>query len=125
MLDANLAKFGRIRVIYHKSIEQTLVVLPAVTAVLISAAEQLPADEGVKVDFKLGLGDPPPCNVGFIPPTLIRSPGDQTLRDLPKDLYCKVPQSSSVVVRGARNYTCQEFPGKRAPTIDLCRDKQG
>ena len=125
MLAANLANFGRIGVIYHKSIEQTLVVLPAVTAVLISAAEQLPADEGVKVDFKLGLGDPPPCNVGFIPPTLIRSPGDQTLRDLPKDLYCKVPQSSSVVVRGARNYPCQEFPGKRAPTIALCRDPQG
>lgn len=125
MLAANLANFGRIGVIYHKSIEQTLVVLPAVTAVLISAAEQLPADEGVKVDFKLGLGDPPPCNVGFIPPTEIRSPGDQTLRDLPKDMYCKVPQNSSAVVRGARNYPCQEFPGKRAPTVALCRDPAG
>lgn len=125
VLAANLANFGRIGVIYRKSIEQTLVVLPAVTAVLISAAEQLPADEGAKVDFKLGLGDPPPCNVGFIPPPDIRSPGDQTLRDLPKDMYCKVPQNSASVVRGARNYPCQEFPGKRAPTVALCRDPAG
>ncbi len=29
------------------------------------------------------------------------------------------------VVRGARNYPCQEFPGKRAPTIQLCRDPDG
>ncbi|MGV0781419.1 MCE family protein [Mycolicibacterium sp. XJ775] len=125
MLAANLANFGRIGVIYHKSIEQTLVVLPAVTAVLISVAQQLPADEGVKVDFKLGLGDPPPCNVGFIRPPQIRSPGDQTLRDLPTDMYCKVPQNSSSVVRGARNYPCQEVPGKRAPTVALCRDPAG
>ena len=125
MLAANLANFGRIGVIYHKSIEHTLVVLPAVTAVLISAAEQLPADEGAKVDFKLGLGDPPPCNVGFVPPTQIRSPGDQTLRELPPDMYCKVPHNSSSVVRGARNYPCQEFPGKRAPTVALCRDPAG
>ncbi len=125
VLAANLANFGRIGVIYNKSIEQVLVVLPAVTAVLINAAEQLPADEGVKVDFKLALGDTPPCNVGFIPPSMIRSPGDETLRDLPPDMYCKVPFSSSSVVRGARNYPCQEFPGKRAPTVELCRDSQG
>lgn len=125
MLAANLANFGRIGVIYHRSIEQTLVVLPAVTAVLISSAEQFPPDEGTKVDFKLGLDDPPPCNVGFIPPTQIRSPGDQTLREIPDDMYCKVPQSSSLVVRGARNYPCQEFPGKRAPTVALCRDPAG
>ncbi|GFG71442.1 MCE family protein [Mycolicibacter senuensis] len=125
MLAANLANLGRVGVIYNKSLEQTLVVLPAVTAVLISAAEQLPADEGVKVDFKLSLGDPPPCNVGFIPPPQIRSPGDQTLRELPTAMYCKAPQNSSSVVRGARNYPCQEFPGKRAPTVELCRDPAG
>lgn len=125
MLAANLANFGRIGVIYRKSLEQTPVVLPAVTAALITAAEQVPPDEGVKVDFKLGLDDPPPCNVGFIPPSQIRSPGDQTLRDIPDDMYCKVPQSSPLVVRGARNYPCQEFPGKRAPTVALCRDPIG
>ena len=29
------------------------------------------------------------------------------------------------MVRGARNYPCQEFPGKRAPTVQLCRDPKG
>ena len=28
-------------------------------------------------------------------------------------------------MRGARNYPCQEFPGKRAPTVQLCRDPRG
>ncbi len=56
---------------------------------------------------------------------MIRSPADETLRDLPKDLYCKVPQNDPSNVRGARNYPCQEFPGKRAPTVALCRDPKG
>ena len=61
MLAANLANFGRIGVIYHKSIEQALVVLPALTAGLITVADAYPTDEGAKMDFKLNLGDPPPC----------------------------------------------------------------
>ena len=85
----------------------------------------MPADEGGKLDFKVDLGDPPPCSTGFIPPPLIRSPADTTLRDLPTDLYCKTAQNDPSVVRGARNYPCQEFPGKRAPTIQLCRDPRG
>jgi phospholipid/cholesterol/gamma-HCH transport system substrate-binding protein len=125
MLAANLANFGRIGVIYHKSIEQALVIFPALMAALITVGGGLPADEGGKLDFKVDLGDPPPCSTGFIPPPLIRSPADTTLRDLPTDLYCKTAQNDPSVVRGARNYPCQEFPGKRAPTIQLCRDPVG
>ncbi|MDT5340450.1 MAG: phospholipid/cholesterol/gamma-HCH transport system substrate-binding protein [Mycobacterium sp.] len=125
MLAANLANLGRIGVIYRKSIEQTLVIFPALMAALNTVGGGLPADEGAKLDFKVDLGDPPPCSTGFIPPPLIRSPGDTTLRDLPTDLYCKTAQSDPAVVRGARNYPCQEFPGKRAPTIQLCRDPRG
>ena len=125
MLAANLANFGRIGVIYHKSIEQALVIFPALMAALITVGGGLPADEGGKLDFKVDLGDPPPCSTGFIPPPLIRSPADTTLRDLPTDLYCKTAQNDPAVVRGARNYPCQEFPGKRAPTIQLCRDPVG
>src|SRR6185437_8907798 len=83
------------------------------------------ADEGGKLDFKVDLQDPPPCSTGFIPPTEIRSPADTTLRELPTDLYCKTAQNDPAVVRGARNYPCQEFPGKRAPTVQLCRDPKG
>ena len=125
VLAANLANFGRIGVIYNKSLEQGLVIFPALLAALITVAGGVPVDEGGKLDFKIHLQDPPGCSVGFIPPPLIRSPADTTLRELPPDLYCKVPHSDPSVVRGARNYPCQEFPGKRAPTIQLCRDPRG
>ena len=125
MLAANLANFGRIGVIYNRSIEQILVVFPAVEASLVTIAGQLPVEEGGKQDFKISINDPPPCNTGFLPPQFIRSPEDTTLRDLPTDMYCKVAQNDPMVVRGARNYPCQEFPGKRAPTVQLCRDPRG
>ena len=64
MLAANLANFGRIGVIYRKSIEQALVIFPALMAALITVGGSLPADEGGKLDFKLDLGDPPPCSTG-------------------------------------------------------------
>ncbi|BAX94595.1 virulence factor Mce family protein [Mycobacterium shigaense] len=124
-LAASLANLGRVGVIYHKSIEQLLVVLPALFAAIITMAGGPPLDEGGKLDFKLDLNDPPPCAVGFLPPPMMRTPADETVRELPKDLYCKVAQNDPSTVRGARNYPCQEFPGKRAPTIQLCRDPKG
>ncbi|ORX03123.1 virulence factor Mce family protein [Mycolicibacillus trivialis] len=124
-LAANLANLGRIGVIYHKSIEQALVIFPALIAALITVAGGVPPDEGGKLDFKVSLGDPPPCLVGFVPFTEIRSPADETLRELPDDLYCKTAQNDPAVVRGARNYPCMEVPGKRAPTVQLCRDPEG
>lgn len=125
VLAANLANFGRIGVIYRKSLEHSLVVFPALMAALLTVGGGLPADEGGKLDFKIDLQDPPPCLTGFVPASEMRSPADETLRELPKDLYCKTPQNDPAVVRGARNYPCQEFPGKRAPTIQLCRDPRG
>jgi phospholipid/cholesterol/gamma-HCH transport system substrate-binding protein len=124
MLAANLANLGRVGVIYHKSIEQLLVVLPALFAAIITAANGAPQDEGAKLDFKIDI-DPPPCTTGFIPPPLVRTPADETLREIPTDMYCKTAQSDPSAVRGARNYPCQEFPGKRAPTVALCRDPKG
>ncbi|QNJ90081.1 MCE family protein [Mycolicibacterium fluoranthenivorans] len=125
VLAANLANLGRIGVIYHKSIEQVLVIFPPLTAALLAMAQQNPIDEGAKADFKFNLGDPPPCLTGFLPPSMVRSPADETLRDLPTDLYCKVPFNDPSNVRGARNFPCQEHPGKRAPTVALCRDPRG
>jgi phospholipid/cholesterol/gamma-HCH transport system substrate-binding protein len=124
LLAANLANLGRVGVIYHKSIEQLLVVLPALFAAIITSANGEPQDEGAKLDFKINI-DPPPCNTGFIPPTMIRTPADETLREIPTDMYCKTAHNDPSTVRGARNYPCQEFPGKRAPTVALCRDPKG
>ncbi|MBS9534468.1 MCE family protein [Mycobacterium sp. M1] len=125
VLAASMANFGRVGVIYRKSIEQALVVFPALIAALLTVAGGVPIDEGVKLDFKVDLHDPPPCSVGFVPFTEIRSPADETVRELPKGLYCKAAQNDPTAVRGARNYPCMEYPGKRAPTIQLCRDPQG
>ena len=79
VLAANLANFGRVGVIYHKSIEQALVIFPALQASLMTIGGQLPADEGGKQDFKISINDPPPCTTGFLPPTDIRTPGDTTI----------------------------------------------
>ena len=98
--------------------------LPALFAAITTAAGGAPQDEGAKLDFKINI-DPPPCNTGFVPPPMIRTPADETLRELPTDLYCKTAQNDPSTVRGARNYPCQEFPGKRAPTVALCRDPRG
>lgn len=124
-LAASLANLGRTGVIYHKSIEQLLVVFPALFAAIITSAGGVPQDEGAKLDFKIDLHDPPPCMTGFLPPPLVRSPADESVREIPRDMYCKTAQNDPSTVRGARNYPCQEFPGKRAPTVQLCRDPRG
>lgn len=124
-LAASLANLGRVGVIYHKSIEQLLVVFPALFAAIITWAGGVPQDEGAKLDFKIDLHDPPPCMTGFLPPPLVRSPADESVREIPRDMYCKTAQNDPSTVRGARNYPCQEFPGKRAPTVQLCRDPRG
>ena len=109
-LAASLANLGRVGVIYHKSIEQLLVVLPALFAAITTAAGGAPQDEGAKLDFKLDLNDPPPCAVGFLPPPLMRTPADETVRELPRDMYCKVAQNDPSTVRGARNYPVPGVP---------------
>ncbi|GAB7143626.1 virulence factor Mce family protein [Mycobacterium riyadhense] len=124
-LAASLANLGRVGVIYHKTIEQLLVVFPALFAAITTSAGGAPQDEGAKLDFKLDLNDPPPCNTGFLPPPLMRTPADESVREIPTDMYCKTAQNDPTDVRGARNYPCQEFPGKRAPTVALCRDPRG
>ncbi|MGV0626210.1 MCE family protein [Mycolicibacter minnesotensis] len=124
-LAASIANFGRVGVIYRNSIEQALVVFPALMAALMTVAGGVPMEEGAKLDFKVDLHDPPPCSVGFLPFTEMRSPADETVRELPKGLYCKAAQNDPSAVRGARNYPCMEHPGKRAPTIQICRDPQG
>lgn len=124
-LAASMANLGRVGVIYHKTIESLLVVLPALFAAITTAAGGVPQDEGAKLDFKVQIGDSPPCLTGFLPSPLVRSPADESVRELPTDLYCKTAPNDPSTVRGARNYPCQEFPGKRAPTVALCRDPRG
>jgi len=62
VLAANLANFGRIGVIYRKSLEQALVIFPALMAALNQRRWWCPRPtRGGKLDFKVDLQDPPPC----------------------------------------------------------------
>ncbi|MGZ6777646.1 MAG: MCE family protein, partial [Mycobacterium sp.] len=120
VLLANLTTFGQVGVTYHPSLEQVLVLLPPFVAdILSSAPENNPT--GIPLgDFRIQIGDGPPCTVGFLPPSQWRSPADLTTIDTPDGLYCKLPQDAPVVVRGARNSPCMGVPGKRAPTVQEC-----
>jgi virulence factor Mce-like protein len=120
MLLANLTTFGQVAVTYRPSLEQVLVLLPPFVGFIQSSA---PENNPVGMplgDFRISIEDPPPCTVGFLPPSQWRSPADLTEMDTPDGLYCKLPQDSPIVVRGARNAPCMGVPGKRAPTVEQC-----
>ncbi|BBY96663.1 MCE family protein [Mycolicibacterium fallax] len=125
ILLTNLTTIGQIGVTYHASLEQLLVLLPPYVAQIQTYAPTNNPAGLPNGDFSLGLADPVPCTVGFLPPSAWRSPADTTTIDTPDNLYCKLPHDSPIAVRGARNYPCQGFPGKRAPTVELCEDPRG
>jgi phospholipid/cholesterol/gamma-HCH transport system substrate-binding protein len=120
ILLANMTTIGQIGVTYHPSLEQLLVILPPLTA-FTQAAEPSNNPTGLSADdFRLGVSDPPACTVGFLPPSAWRNPADETTIDTPDGLYCKLPQDSPILARGARNLPCMGVPGKRAPTVQEC-----
>jgi phospholipid/cholesterol/gamma-HCH transport system substrate-binding protein len=126
VLLANLTTVGQILVTYNPSLEQILVLLPAVIAA--QQAFGLPKNNPTGLplsDFSFTISDPNSCTVGFLPPSQWRNPADTTSIDTPDGLYCKLPQDSPLAVRGARNYPCMGHPGKRAPTVELCNDPKG
>ncbi|MFC9892742.1 MCE family protein [Nocardia sp. NPDC127579] len=116
----NLVGLGQVGVTYHAGLEQILVVFPPLIAAFKTIIRG-PAKYGAMVDFQAVVNDPPACTTGFLPPDQRRSPADLSFIDSPSGLYCKVPQDSPISVRGIRNTPCAEFPGRRAPTPELCR----
>ena len=120
VLLANMTTFGQVAVTYRPSLEQVLVLLPPFVADILSSAPQNNPTGIPLGDFRISIADPNPCTVGFLPPSQWRSPADLTTLDTPDGLYCKLPQDSPIVVRGARNAPCMGVPGKRAPTVEEC-----
>jgi phospholipid/cholesterol/gamma-HCH transport system substrate-binding protein len=121
VLLANLTTIGQVAVTYHASLEQLLVLLPPFVAATQTFGVASKNSGGLPLgEFALEMGDVPACTVGFIPPSQWRSPADLTTVDTPDGLYCKLPQDSPVAVRGARNFPCQDKPGKRAATVEEC-----
>ena len=126
ILLANLTTISQILLTYNPSLEQLLVIFPGIIAAQQSFG--LPKNNPTGLpsgDFALTINDPPPCTVGFLPPSQWRNPADEEIVDTPDGLYCKLPQDSPIAVRGARNYPCMGHPGKRAPTVELCNDPRG
>ncbi|MGW6726329.1 MCE family protein [Nocardia sp. NPDC055029] len=120
LLASNLVSLGQVGVTYNASLEQLMVVFPPLIAALRTAIRG-PIQYGVMVDFMTVLNDPPACTTGFLPADQWRQPSELDQVDTPPGLYCKVPQDSNIAVRGIRNTPCMEFPGRRAPTPELCR----
>ena len=122
VLLANLNTVGQVLVTYNPGIEQLLVILPAYIAAQESFGLPKNNPTGLPLgEFATMFGDPPPCTVGFLPPSQWRSPADLSDIDTPDGLYCKLPQDSPISVRGARNIPCMDKPGKRAPTVEICK----
>src|SRR6201993_2565126 len=106
---------------YPPPLEQLLVLLPPAVAITSTAGPRNQPEGWAKGDFSFTVDDPPICTVGFLPPNMWRSPNDTSDIDTPDGLYCKLPQDSPLSVRGARNYPCMDKPGKRAPTVEICK----
>lgn len=126
---ANLVSLNQVAVTYRADIEQLLVLLPEGTAVI--QAVTLPNRntkqpyKGLFLNFNTNLNVPPVCTTGYLPATQQRNPVDVDYPDRPAgDLYCRVPQDSTLNVRGARNIPCETVPGKRAPTVKMCESNE-
>ena len=120
VLLANLGTISEILMTYNASLEQLLVLLPPYFAQQQSYSTEVEATGQARGDFAVTVSDPPPCTVGFLPPSQWRSPDDTSDIDTPDGLYCKLPQDSPISVRGVRNFPCIRHPGKRAPTVAIC-----
>jgi virulence factor Mce-like protein len=125
VLLANLTTLGQLAVTYNAGLEQLLVLAPPLVSAVESAQPNRNASGLGLGSFRLsGISDPPPCTVGFLPPSSWRPGYDTTTMDTPDDIYCKLPQDSPVAVRGLRNFPCAAKPGKRAPTAEICNSDQ-
>jgi phospholipid/cholesterol/gamma-HCH transport system substrate-binding protein len=118
---SNLVNVGQMAVTYQNDIEQLLVLLPSGTEMIqgvgIANRNTKPDYKGAYLSFNLNVNVPPTCSTGFLPASQKRAGALVDYPDTPDgDMYCRVPQDSTLNVRGARNIPCETKPGKRAPT---------
>jgi phospholipid/cholesterol/gamma-HCH transport system substrate-binding protein len=126
---ANLVAVGEVAVTYRPNLEYLLVLLPtgteAIQGVGVPNRNTKQDYKGAFLSFNLNLNVPPPCTTGFLP---IQQQRAAALTDYPDppagDVYCRVPQDSTLNVRGARNIPCVTKPGKRAPTAKMCESDE-
>lgn len=129
ILLANLVSLGEVALTYAPNIEQLLVLIPQAVVTtqgpFIASHNTKQDYKGFQLNFNQNINLPPPCTTGFLPPQQRRTPVDVDYPDRPAgDLYCRVPQDSTLNVRGARNTPCVTRPGKRAPTVKMCESDE-
>jgi len=108
---------------YNKGVEQTLVLLPQGAAAGQTVASPYPGQASLYLG--LALNQPPPCLTGFLPASQWRSPADTSVKPVEDGLYCKIPKDVPAnAVRGARNFPCQDVPGRRAATPAECHSNE-
>ncbi|OZD81022.1 Mce family protein [Rhodococcus sp. 05-340-1] len=124
LLLANLTTVEQVAVVYNPSIEQILVLYPPLIAATQGTGmlNSQSGEPGQNTYFAAQVNDPPPCTTGFLPASERRSPTEVDTIPTPGGLYCKVDPADPTAIRGARNLPCMEFPGRRAATVELCRD---
>lgn len=126
VLLANLVSIEQVAVTYNPSLEQILVVLPQAIQMeqSITVANEGGTGRG-SFAFNLNLNLPEPCTTGFLPASERR---DASAVDFPvrttQPLFCAIPQDDPNAVRGARNLPCMDTPGKRAPSVDICKSDE-
>ncbi len=109
---------------YHKGVEQSLVYFPELS-VGLETGTVFPGHGLLHFALLTNLNQPPPCLTGFLPASMWRAPADVSTAPLPSGLYCKIPKDfQGNSVRGARNYPCPDFPGKRAASPRECRSNE-
>lgn len=126
LLLANTVGIGQITYTYNASIQQLLVVYPALMGALETVVQYAEKhDNQLPLDFHLQLNSPQSCSMGYLSPEQRRPPSDVEIPVTPDGIFCRIPQDSQIAVRGARNSPCPLQPGKRAPTPVECADPKG
>lgn len=129
VLLANLVSIAEVAIVYQPNLEQLLVLAPPSIEILQGAGlanrDTKQDYRGAYLSFNLNLNLPPPCTTGYLPAQQQRPPSEVDYPERPAgDLYCRVPQDSSLAVRGARNLPCENQPSKRAPTVAMCESDE-
>ncbi|OZF53149.1 Mce family protein [Rhodococcus sp. 14-2470-1b] len=124
LLLEDLTTVEQVAAVYNPSIEQILVLYPPLIAATQGTGmlNSQSGEPGQNTFFAAQVNDPPPCTTGFLPASERRSPTEVDTIPTPKGLYCRIDPADPTAVRGARNLPCMEFPGRRAATVELCRD---
>ena len=130
VLLANLVSLGDIAVTYRNDIEQLLVLFPQGTAVMSAiVVPELRHQAGLPGHLSGLQPQPQPAAaVQHRVPAGAAAAAHRRDVDSPDrpagELYCRLPQDSTINVRGVRNIPCETNPAKRAPTVEMCESNE-